>query len=191
VSGHYSIVCWYLGGIEQFKAPDRRSVEWSLHYLPDRLEVWRRSPPPVMSFTRFASDRVLAATHPWGEVTHVTYEDPGVAGQRANLAALAAFGVLAVGSRLPTTVVTVGLASGHEMFFRVGRDLATHRARLSSLPELAEAPMRFGGQLAPPTSAAPAVGSDVAGQLERLASLHAQGVLSGGEFAAAKARLLG
>lgn len=99
--------------------------------------------------------------------------------------------MLAVGSRLPTTIVTVGLASGHEMFFRVGRDLATHRARVTSRPELAQAPMRFGGQLAPPMAAAPAARSDVAGQLERLAGLHTQGVLSDGEFAAAKARLLG
>jgi len=45
-------------------------------------------------------------------------------------------------------------------------------------------------QQAPPP-AAPAGGSSVADQLQQIAGLHQQGVLSDDEFAAAKAKLLG
>jgi len=46
-------------------------------------------------------------------------------------------------------------------------------------------------QQAPPPQAAPAAGSSVADQLQQIAALHQQGVLSDDEFAAAKAKLLG
>jgi hypothetical protein len=52
------------------------------------------------------------------------------------------------------------------------------------------------GQYAPPPQqapppAAPAGGSSVADQLQQIAALHQQGVLSDDEFAAAKAKILG
>jgi hypothetical protein len=43
---------------------------------------------------------------------------------------------------------------------------------------------------APPPPPAPAAGPDVTTQLQQLATLHSQGVLSDEEFAAAKAKLL-
>jgi outer membrane murein-binding lipoprotein Lpp len=46
-------------------------------------------------------------------------------------------------------------------------------------------------QQAPPPDAAPAAGPSVADQLQQIAALHQQGVLSDDEFAAAKAKLLG
>jgi hypothetical protein len=46
-------------------------------------------------------------------------------------------------------------------------------------------------QYAPPPQAAPAAGSSVADQLQQIATLHQQGVLSDDEFAAAKAKILG
>jgi outer membrane murein-binding lipoprotein Lpp len=46
-------------------------------------------------------------------------------------------------------------------------------------------------QQAPPPDAAPAAGPSMADQLQQIASLHQQGVLSDDEFAAAKAKLLG
>jgi hypothetical protein len=46
-------------------------------------------------------------------------------------------------------------------------------------------------QQAPPPNAAPAAGPSVADQLQQIAALHQQGVLSDDEFAAAKAKLLG
>jgi hypothetical protein len=42
-----------------------------------------------------------------------------------------------------------------------------------------------------PAAAAPAGGSSVADQLQQIATLHQQGVLSDDEFAAAKAKILG
>jgi Short C-terminal domain len=51
------------------------------------------------------------------------------------------------------------------------------------------------GQYAPPQQApppaAPSGGSSVADQLQQIATLHQQGVLSDDEFAAAKAKILG
>jgi hypothetical protein len=44
---------------------------------------------------------------------------------------------------------------------------------------------------APPPSAAPAAGPSMADQLQQIAALHQQGVLSDDEFAAAKAKILG
>lgn len=46
-------------------------------------------------------------------------------------------------------------------------------------------------QQAPPPEAAPAAGPSMADQLQQIATLHQQGVLSDDEFAAAKAKLLG
>ena len=46
-------------------------------------------------------------------------------------------------------------------------------------------------QYAPPPQAAPAAGPSVADQLQQIATLHDQGVLSDDEFAAAKAKILG
>ena len=46
-------------------------------------------------------------------------------------------------------------------------------------------------QQAPPPPAAPAGGSSVADQLQQIAGLHQQGVLSDDEFTAAKAQILG
>ena len=46
-------------------------------------------------------------------------------------------------------------------------------------------------QAPPPPQAAPAAGPSVADQLQQLAALHQQGVLTADEFAAAKAKLLG
>jgi outer membrane murein-binding lipoprotein Lpp len=46
-------------------------------------------------------------------------------------------------------------------------------------------------QQAPPPDAAPGAGPSMADQLQQIASLHQQGVLSDDEFAAAKAKLLG
>ena len=47
------------------------------------------------------------------------------------------------------------------------------------------------GYGAPPPQAAPAGGPSVADQLQQIATLHQQGVLSDDEFAAAKAKILG
>jgi hypothetical protein len=46
-------------------------------------------------------------------------------------------------------------------------------------------------QQAPPPQAAAAAGPSMTDQLQQLAALHQQGVLSDEEFAAAKAKLLG
>lgn len=63
---------------------------------------------------------------------------------------------------------------------------ADQDARLSDLEQQQAPP-----QQAPPPAAAPAQSSPMIDQLNQLAALHQQGVLTDDEFAAAKARLLG
>ncbi|MGH2475834.1 MAG: SHOCT domain-containing protein [Candidatus Limnocylindrales bacterium] len=62
-----------------------------------------------------------------------------------------------------------------------------------SVPQQAEyaAPQASYAAPPPPPTAADTRGSDVAAELERLAGLRNQGVLTDEEFAAAKAKLLG
>ena len=67
-------------------------------------------------------------------------------------------------------------------------EAAQEQARIEAAAQQAAA------QYAQPASAAPAAApaqDDLLGQLERLGQLHASGVLSDAEFAAAKAKLLG
>jgi Short C-terminal domain len=52
-------------------------------------------------------------------------------------------------------------------------------------------PDQYGQQQQAPPPAAPAGGSSVADQLQQIATLHQQGVLSDDEFTAAKAKILG
>ncbi|MGH3197714.1 MAG: SHOCT domain-containing protein [Streptosporangiaceae bacterium] len=66
-------------------------------------------------------------------------------------------------------------------------DEADQDDRISQLEQQPAPPQ----QQAPPPQAAPAAGPSMADQLEQIAALHQQGVLSDDEFAAAKAKLLG
>ena len=65
-------------------------------------------------------------------------------------------------------------------------DEAYQDDRISQLEQQQPPPQ----QQAPPPQAAPAAGPSIADQLEQIAALHQQGVLSDDEFAAAKAKLL-
>jgi hypothetical protein len=81
---------------------------------------------------------------------------------------------------------------------RLGRDEITDRGSFFSRPKLrlgdddyAVLDRRRPGQSFSRHSSAKGPGADVADQLERLGRLHADGVLSDEEFAAAKGRVLG
>jgi len=66
-------------------------------------------------------------------------------------------------------------------------DEASQDDRISQLEQQQQAPP----PQAPPPQAAPAAGPSMGDQLQQLAALHQQGVLTDDEFAAAKAKLLG
>ena len=73
---------------------------------------------------------------------------------------------------------------------------ASQDDRISQLEQQQQGPPPDQQQYAPPPQqapppAAPAGGSSVADQLQQIAGLHQQGVLSDDEFAAAKAKILG
>ena len=64
--------------------------------------------------------------------------------------------------------------------------MQAQQAQQAMAPAAAPAPA-----YAAPAPAAPAGGADIAGQLQQLATLKAQGILSDAEFEAAKAKILG
>ncbi|MFI2704009.1 SHOCT domain-containing protein [Cellulosimicrobium composti] len=67
---------------------------------------------------------------------------------------------------------------------------AQEQARIEAAAQQAAA-QQAAAQQAAAAPAAPAAQEDLLGQLERLGQLHASGVLTDAEFAAAKAKLLG
>jgi hypothetical protein len=70
---------------------------------------------------------------------------------------------------------------------------ASQDDRISQLEQQQQGPPpdQYGQQQQAPPPTAPAGGSSVADQLQQIAGLHQQGVLSDDEFAAAKAKILG
>jgi Short C-terminal domain len=70
---------------------------------------------------------------------------------------------------------------------------ASQDDRISQLEQQQQGPPpdQYGQQQQAPPPAAPAGGSSVADQLQQIAGLHQQGVLSDDEFATAKAKILG
>jgi Short C-terminal domain len=70
-------------------------------------------------------------------------------------------------------------------------DEAYQDERIGQLEQQAPPQQQAPQQPAPPQAAAPAAGPSMADQLQQIAALHQQGVLSDDEFAAAKAKLLG
>ncbi|MEF2978815.1 SHOCT domain-containing protein [Subtercola sp. YIM 133946] len=66
------------------------------------------------------------------------------------------------------------------------------QAQIDAAAAAAVAAQTAAAPVAAPAPAAPAdSGSDVIGELQKLAGLHSQGILSDAEFSAAKAKLLG
>ena len=70
-------------------------------------------------------------------------------------------------------------------------DEASQDDRISQLEQQQAPPQQAPPPQAPPPQAAPAAGPSMGDQLQQLAALHQQGVLTDDEFAAAKAKLLG
>lgn len=68
---------------------------------------------------------------------------------------------------------------------------ASQDDRISQLEQQAPPPQQAAPPQAAPPQAPPAAGPSMGDQLQQLAALHQQGVLTDDEFAAAKAKLLG
>lgn len=120
------------------------------------------------------------ARYPVGQLSGVRIQKPGAhAGQ---------FTLIAAG----TTAVGVGAASSGHDPMTVLFQRRSHQAFLD-LADAIEAALAERSYGRPPQGvrAQDAEPPSLAGELAHLAHLHAQGMLSDGEFAAAKARLLG
>src|SRR4051794_23757636 len=87
-------------------------------------------------------------------------------------------------------------AAAQEQEINESQQVADMQAQLDAMQaqqaQQAMAPAAPPAYAAPaPAPAAPAGGADIAGQLQQLATLKAQGILSDAEFEAAKAKILG
>jgi hypothetical protein len=84
-------------------------------------------------------------------------------------------------------------ASAQQQEVAESQQVADMQAQLDAMQaQQAQAAIAPAAAPAPAPAAAPAAGGvDIAGQLQQLASLKAQGILSDAEFEAAKAKLLG
>src|SRR3954452_7842111 len=87
-------------------------------------------------------------------------------------------------------------AAAQEQEINESQQVADMQAQLDAMQaqqaQQAMAPAASPAYAAPaPAPAAPAGGADIAGQLQQLATLKAQGILSDAEFEAAKAKILG
>lgn len=95
-------------------------------------------------------------------------------------------GLIGMAARTAVVAGTASAVSGNVARRQQGRAEAKNEQHQYELQQEAAA-------MAPPApvAAPPAGGTDVVAQLQQLATLKAQGVLSEGEFEAAKAKLLG
>jgi hypothetical protein len=136
----------------------------------------------------------LAYTEPWKRVRHVLVESTGT--ERVNKGALATFGLLGLGAKVPLVAVTIGFgthdaifeADGSEFAWKTGLTPLTRSSR-----EIADK-VRIG----PPTSYSPAStrpqgtsdSEDVLSQIRQLGSLLEQGLITRHEFETKKQLLL-
>lgn len=108
-------------------------------------------------------------------------------------------GLVGMAARTAVVAGTATAVSGRVARRQEGRaqdaaqDQAWEAQQQQDAMDAAAAQAVANAQAAAPAPAAPAAagGGDLMGQLNQLGALHAQGVLSDAEFAAAKAKLLG
>lgn len=130
---------------------------------------------------------------PWATIRRLSFDDPGRT--KANAGAIAMFGIAGMAGRKSFTFVVVGTDSG-DVIFEADRPISTWKSvaqeMIIDVPEL-EGKLyvegeRVGGEsFATNDTKSP---DDLPTQIAKLKELHAAGVLSDEEFAAAKQRLL-
>jgi hypothetical protein len=121
---------------------------------------------------------------PWVEVTSIMVEDPGELSERLGAAWVAELGVLAWGLKTTGGECFVTVTTKHDALYYAAQappaQLRQHWAGV--LAHFAVDPDEV-------VAAAPS-DSDLVGELERLAALHARGALTQEEFVAAKAAVI-
>jgi putative oligomerization/nucleic acid binding protein len=120
-------------------------------------------------------------TVPWERVADLRLEDGG---SRASVATIAMFGVLGLSARRSSTLVLTKTAEGEAAVWIDGIKLMNATAGAAGW-------LAWYGSWSKVTPAPATAMADIPAQLERLADLHRQGLLSDAEFAAGKARILG
>lgn len=110
---------------------------------------------------------------------------PGLIGTMARTAVVAGTANAVVGGmnrgRAARDMEQQQQAAAQQAAFESQAQLADMQAQLNTMQ----------AQQAPPAAAPPSGGTDLMGELQKLAEMHSAGILSDEEFAAAKAKLLG
>jgi hypothetical protein len=129
----------------------------------------------------------------WSNVERISFDDPGRT--RANIAALAMFGALAIGSRRTFSLLTISTVSGQSYYCETRDALGTWR---SVAPQICNAVPQVRGKLTvdgdlvgvPAVPAQAAAVDDIPAQIRSLGELRDQGLLTSEEFETKKAELL-
>ena len=141
----------------------------------------------------FASPYTRSTEWPYSALEYLAFVD---AGNTANVAALATFGVLGLGARKNRTAVSLAVA---ELQLHMVAKAPIHRIRgllalaASDRPDLdgklIDGPPPIGASK--PPSTAPGTERTGVSELERLSKLYREGLLTADEFAAMKRKLIG
>ena len=165
----------YLGGFANTRP--KVTVNWSVLFERDQFVV--------SNDTGFLASRKTVRTEPWSKI-RISLQDSGMV--RGNLATIAAFGVLGLASRTPTTLLSVRYPDG-DVYFELRRPYRLVRAEFARVVGNGS-PAGDAITLGPLDAETEQPDQDVVGQLERLAALHNSGVLTAEEFQHKKAEML-
>ena len=180
----------YLGGLD---GGFHRSISGTLEISNDEFHFF---------FQPMASVLTHRDRRPWAEVESLWVEGPLSAEKRVTATRIVLLGPVAWAAKkaVKETFFTLATTRGEEALFRAKATIPRCRTELPKFVPAGR--LHFDGEAASPASrtgtqssptmvapAVPAVG-DLAGQLERLATLHDAGVLSPEQFEAAKQQLL-
>jgi hypothetical protein len=209
---------WYADPSDPSRQRYWDGVQWTVQTQPAPTTSWRDRGAALLQQGRSAVEAhqtaqaaSLAArgilfsfeSHTSGRNAHVNiyqdiieWEQPKGFGGKKDTATLPIVQIVNVGSRADGghTVMIINTESGPVEFRASRRDTEQARQLLNRLVvQAAHAQRTMTMQIAQPVQSAPAgpVTPTSADQIQQLAALHAQGVLSDAEFAAAKTKVLG
>jgi len=115
---------------------------------------------------------------------------PGLVGTMARTAVIAGTAT-AVSNKVSQKQYSNAEQKAQNEALQAQQAAAAQQAQVDAQVQAALAAQQAQAAAVPAAPAAPAGGGDVVAELEKLAALKAQGILSDEEFAAAKAKLLG
>jgi hypothetical protein len=173
----------YYGGWPEHQSPEGKS---SLILKVDKTGIALRKFKAVF-------------TIPWEAITDVVAEGPETAERRFTATRLVALGPLGLAFKKDRkgskeAIITVATTTGDEAIFHIAKALPRDISpKLEPLAIRARRAAAAGSAAVPDTDSIPSTDAapDIAAQIEKLADLHAKGIVTDEEFTSKKADLLG